>query len=511
VAEDARAAARRIVEEVLAAHAAAAVGPEVATEAAAAEGDDTTDDHTSRADSADDHRSDDDGPHDRRAGSAPSGPRAPLDPRSDAEAPTSAVVADELDERPSRAVARRIVEEVLAAHAAAEREVELPAPAGEASGPPPPPEAVPVQPVPGRPAVVPGVAAASLAPAIEVETGPAAVADDAASIARRIVESVLAEAEARRSEERTPDGLTAERCAPEGATESLDALPDLATSGPVDAGDDADLRLWPDDGPPPHPVGSVAVEDAAGTLTLPVGDAAGPASEVTEAIPAAADVADEDPEATVALPVSPGTDADEVHTEDHGDAGGADPAVDTGGTEQITDGADDTEVDTDGTEEVTAAEGSERAGVAPGVAPGVAADETAALPAVDAGDDGAAGHEGGVDAEDEPSSSAADDPAADDPAAATEALPVDRGPGPGTDAEASTASSPAPADQRTGAGVATLPPRVAASVEATTPLPVTASAAKRTHWLIASILGAIGLAVLLPLAVQALRSLVALS
>jgi hypothetical protein len=177
VAEDARLVARRIVEEVLAARQRA----DGAADAGAA-----AENGASEADAA---------------GTGATN-RAPVDPRGQWDAAPGPAVADELDERPSRAVARRIVEEVLAAHAAAEREVQLPAPAAEAAGPPPGPEAVPLQPVPDRPAVVPGVAAAALGPDVELDPGPAAVADDAASIARRIVENVLAEAAVREAEAR---------------------------------------------------------------------------------------------------------------------------------------------------------------------------------------------------------------------------------------------------------------------------------------------------------------------
>jgi hypothetical protein len=65
-------------------------------------------------------------------------------------------------------------------------------------------------------------------------------------------------------------------------------------------------------------------------------------------------------------------------------------------------------------------------------------------------------------------------------------------------------------DENEGA-VATLPPRTDASAEMTTPVPVDEPPSRRAHWLLASILGAIVLAVLLPLAVAALRSLVELS
>jgi hypothetical protein len=438
VAEDARAAARRIVEEVLAARAAA--DAEAAASRPRATGDaspPTT-------------RSTRDGP----------APLEAIDPRGDTAELTGGAVADELDERPARVVARRIVEEVLAAHAAAEREVELPTAAGEAAGPPSPAEAVPVQPVPGRAAVVPGAAEAALAPA-DGHTGPAAVADDAASIARRIVETVLAEAETRSSTAPPPAASGDVADAADGATaEILDGTAEDPTGeapdhvAPADeAVEDVALRFWPDDGPPPHPIESVATEDADGTLTLPVTGGGGAATDGPgEAEPGPADEADQ-------------LDAVEWT--------GALPATDEGDEED--------------------------------------AEATVALPV-------------------------ADEPAAseDDPEA-TQALPADEVPASSSDrpepdrpepdrgepdraeperAEPERAMTVPAAGERAETNVATLPPRAEPSIEATRPVTVATDAEpdpRRTHWLVASILGAIGLAVLLPLAVHALRTLVALS
>jgi hypothetical protein len=446
VAEDARAAARRIVEEVLAARAAADAD---AAARSRASGD---------ASSPPTTRSTRDGP----------APLEAIDPRGGTAALTGGAVADELDERPARVVARRIVEEVLAAHAAAEREVELPTAAGEAAGPPSPAEAVPVQPVPGRAAVVPGAAEAAFAPA-DGHTGPAAVADDAASIARRIVETVLAEAETRSSTAPPPAARGEVAVAADGATAEIvdgtaadptDEVPDHVAptdEAPAQA-TPADLRIEvpavrPDDGPPPHPIESVATEDADGTLTLPV----------------------------------------------------------TGGGGAATDGPGEAE---------------------PG--PAVEADQldavewTGALPATDEGDE--------EDAEATVALPVAHEPAAseDDPEA-TQALPADEVPASSSDrpepdrpepdrgepdraeperAEPERAMTVPAAGERAETNVATLPPRAEPSIEATRPVTVATDAEpdpRRTHWLVASILGAIGLAVLLPLAVHALRTLVALS
>jgi nicotinate-nucleotide--dimethylbenzimidazole phosphoribosyltransferase len=429
VAEDARAAARRIVEEVLAAHE-AADPPAVE---APAPGTDPASDPGSGPGPAPDPapavvRPETAAP---RPVSGPAEPTPPagLDPRPDPAAmPGPPPHPEEDPDAPSSAaVARRIVEEVLAAHAAAAREVELPAPAAEAEGPPPAPEAVPVQPVPGRVAVVPGVAAPA-APAVpsglEPDPGPSQVADDAASIARRIVQSVLADAAARPAGTADPavgspgTAPVVSEAAPELVDLTRDELPtvvddpegDVADDGDVTRGavEDADVddtvlfALQPDDGPPPLPVEAVAVEDADGTLVLPA--AGEDASDTTDAIPVSAD--------------DPLDDADRSAPED--------------------------------------------------------ADATAAL--------------------------RADDLDGSDDASSTEVLPVDR----------SEPLEPAP-DADDGRVVATLPPRTDASAEVTTPVRIAGSSAKRSHWLLASVLGAIGLAVLLPLAIAALRSLVSLS
>jgi hypothetical protein len=425
VAEDARAAARRIVEEVLAAHEAAnppvgeapAPGPEPASEPVSEPG-------PAQAAALAVVRTEPAAP---RPVSGPPDPTPPvaLDPRPDPAAmpgpPPHA--EEEPDAASSAAVARRIVEEVLAAHAASAREVELPAPAAEAEGPPPAPEVIPVQPVAGRTAVVPGVAAPAFPSELELDPGPSHVADDAASIARRIVQSVLADAAVRPAGNADPAVGSSQTVpvASEPAPELVDLTrEDDGDDGDVaEDGDDGDApRGWaededvddtvlfafqPDDGPPPLPVEAVAVEDADGTLVLPA--AGEEAADATVAIPAAADV-----------PLS-----------------------------------DDADRSTSEVEDVAAA-----------------------LPAAD------------LDGSDDASS--------------TEVLPVDR----------SGRREPAP-DADDGRAVATLPPRTDVSAEETTPVPIVASSAKRSHWLLASVLGAIGLAVLLPLAIAALRSLVSLS
>jgi hypothetical protein len=382
VAEDARAAARRIVEEVLAAHADTA----------------PTGDRELAADEAL-HRVTDD--------VTGTDPLVSVDPRTTTTDATS--IADELADRPSRAVARRIVEEVLAAHAAAEREVELPAAAAEAEGPPPPPDAVPVQPVPGRVAVVPGIPADTAASEVPTEPVPATTADDAASIARRIVANVLADAEAHATE--------------------------------VSADHDGGPPPLPDD----DPEATVALLAAAEPTEPAAADAA--AADRTRALPAAPEsdaeaapevdvvAADEElPEPTAALPVP-----DEVAAE-----------------EAATDASPDRVAVTGETEDHDAVRPEEPDTTVP-----LTTDEAAptAHPEPDAGDTGSTGPSG---------------------------------------------------DGAEGA-VATLPPREDASAEMTTPVPVAAPPSRRSHWLLASILGAIGLAVLLPLAVAALRSLVELS
>jgi hypothetical protein len=366
VAEDARAAARRIVEEVLAAHGQAATTEDAFIAVTA-----PADPEVPVGD-----RPDED-------------PFATVDPRMDAAAGTG--LPDALADRPSRAVARRIVEEVLAAHAAAERDVELPAPAAEADGPPPLPEAVPVQPVPGRDAVVPGAPASEVAVELPTEPEPGAIADDAASIARRIVADVLADAEARAEAARTAD----------------------------------------------HEVG-------------------GP-----PAIPA------DDPEATQAL-LAAETPDEEPAAEDDAEATVALPAVDepTPSAEPVPTAAD------------TPADDAPVRGTSSDDTPDDVAEETPDLRPADA---------------DTTVPLAPDHP---DASARPASPPLERRVDGGVEDEGA---------------VATLPPRTDASAEVTTPVPVTEPQSRRTHWLLASILGAVGLAVLLPLAVAALRSLVELS
>jgi hypothetical protein len=450
VAEDARAAARRIVEEVLAQRGEGRSGrPDVAGHDA--EGSPTPEGVAAVTGSV----AGDESPP------VPLTPPDALDPRSDAAASSGPVVADALDERPSRVMARRIVEEVLAEHAAAQREAEVPAPLAEAEGPPAPPESVPARTVSSRAAIVPG---ALIGEGVGVDAGPGSAADEAASIARRIVESVLAEAAARETEDEVVDGAFP----PDGS--------DVATA------------LVPDEGPPPHPVEAAAVEDDEGILHLGtaegtasgsplepgvVPEADGSADEAERdgtlalaADPTAPDTAalfpdDErtsDPDETVALPTA-GSDADADETVAL-PAAGSDADAD----ETVALPAAGSDADADETVALPAA-GSD-----------ADADETAALPAADA-----------VETDGSPARAAA-----------------------GHEVDGRDVAPPRAAEQPEGAGVATLP-RTPASAEETTPLPITASKAKGSHWLIVSILGAIGLAVLLPLAVAAVRSLVALS
>jgi hypothetical protein len=429
VAEDARAAARRIVEEVLAAHGQAATAEDV-------------DSVTSAPAPVDVAVSAGGGPDDE--------PFSTADPRTDAV--PEAALPDALADRPSRAVARRIVEEVLAAHAAAEREVDLPAPVAEAEGPPPLPDAIPVQPVPGRDAVVPGVPASAVAVDVPIEPDPGTVADDAASIARRIVADVLADAEARAGEGRASAPVESDGppAIPEHDPEATQALP---TDG------------LPDE----TPAADVAPDDPDATQALLATDA-----------PTAAPAAD-DPEATQALVAT--------------DAPTAAPAAD----------------DPEATQALVAVDEPEDTG------PEATSDTdaTIALPAADE-------TPSSPEPADEP---LVDGPPVDDAPDGAAATTVDRQPddadttvplvaeGPSTDAGAASSAVDhwvnEEADHRR--AVATLPPRTDASAEVTTPVPAAEPPTRRTHWLLASILGAIGLAVLLPLAVAALRSLVELS
>jgi hypothetical protein len=441
VAEDARAAARRIVEEVLAAHG----------QAATAEDGDTVTPVPAPVEAA------------VSAGGGPDDePFSTVDPRTDAV--PEAALPDALADRPSRAVARRIVEEVLAAHAAAEREVDLPAPAAEADGPPPLPDAIPVQPVPGRDAVVPGVPASAVAVEVPTEPDAGTVADDAASIARRIVADVLADAEARAVE----GGAS--------ATGAGDGPPAIPADDP-----EATQTLRTDEAPEETPASDVAPDDPDATQALAATDAptAAPATdgpEATQALAATEAPAADDADATQALAV---TEA---------------PAAD----------------DADATQALVAVDEPEATGPTATSDP----DATIALPAA---------------GETPPSPEPADEPLVDGPPVddphGASAATVDRQPneadttvplvteGPSSDAGAASSAMDhwvdEGADDR--GAVATLPPRTDASAEVTTPVPAAEPPTRRTHWLLASILGAIGLAVLLPLAVAALRSLVELS
>jgi hypothetical protein len=435
VAEDARAAARRIVEEVLAARAEQDARRDTGTNGS----------HPDRV---------------RTAGAA-SGTDG-LDPRV-ADARPRSIPDQLLDERPSRQVARRIVEEVLAAHARADRDLDLPAPAAEAVGPPPAGRAVPLQPVPGRDAVRTGPPDVG----VEATTGPA---EDAAAIARRIVASVLAESEAR--------------------------TPATSTEVPVD-------------GPPPLPADrsephedAPAAEDA---VALPVADEAPDTAvaEDTVALP----VADEAPdtavaEDTVALPV-----ADETP--------GAAVAADTVAL-PVTD------------------EASEDAN----------ADDTAELPTIDLTED--PDETISLAVESDPARPEDDDPGpppfrrsqgvavaertrepvtrTDDVTPRTaEAVPTPVGPvvqAPLDPAPQAPVAPPAP-ERRNGSFAATIAPAPARTEPAArardraarAPLAQVPTAPKprRVRWVLATILGAICIAVLLPLAVGAMQDLVALS
>jgi hypothetical protein len=451
VAEDARAAARRIVEEVLAQR---GERPSGGSDAVDHEGDGTATPGGATAVTGS-------VAGDETPPPIPLTPPDALDPRSDAAALHGPVVADALDERPSRVTARRIVEEVLAEHAAAQREVEVPAPLAEAEGPPAPPERVPARPASSRAAVLPGPPADE---GVDVEADPGSVADDAASIARRIVESVLAEAAVRETEDEVVDGAFP----PDGS--------DVATA------------LRPDDGPPPHPVEAAAVEDDEGILHLGTAEGTAAASpDDTGNGSEAGGAADEDErDRTLSLPADP-TDADTV-TPLPDEERASDPdetvALPAAGSDVA---------DADETVALPAA-GSDVAD----------ADETVALPA--------AGSDVPTDADETVALPAAGSDA-DRPSARPDAGHDDAGhDDAGHDDGGHDAVAPRAAEQPEGegVGVATLP-RTHASAEETTPVPITDSKATRSHWLIASILGAIGLAVLLPLAVAAVRSLVALS
>jgi trimeric autotransporter adhesin len=430
VAEDARAAARRIVEEVLAAHGQAAPAEDV----------DTVTPVPAPVDAA------------VSAGGGPDDePFSTVDPRTDAV--PEAALPDALADRPSRAVARRIVEEVLAAHAAAEREVDLPAAAAEAAGPPPLPDAIPVQPVPGRDAVVPGVPASAVAVEVPTEPDAGTVADDAASIARRIVADVLADAEARAGEERA------------SAPVESDGPPAIPADDP-----EATQALRTDEIPEGTPAADVGPADADATQSLVATDA-----------PTAAPAAD-DPEATQALV------ATEAPAEDDADATQALVAVD-----EPEDTGPEATSETDATIALPAA-GETPSAPEPADEPLVDGPPVDGPPVADTPDVAAAATvDGQPDDADTTVPLVAEGPSTDAGAASSA---VDHG----VDEEAD--------DRR---AVATLPPRTDASAEVTAPVPAAEPPTRRTHWLLASILGAIGLAVLLPLAVAALRSLVELS
>jgi hypothetical protein len=437
VAEDARAAARRIVEEVLAQRGERPSG--------GSDGGDHDDDGTATPGGATTATGSVAG--DETPPPIPLTPPDALDPRSDAAARSGPVVADALDERPSRVTARRIVEEVLAEHAAAQRKVEVPAPLAEAEGPPAPPERVPAPAASGRAAVLPNP---PVDEGVGVEADPGSVADDAASIARRIVESVLAEAAAREPEDEVVDGAVP----PDGS--------DVATA------------LLPDDGPPPHPVEAAAVEDDEGILHLGTSEGTAAASpDDTSIVSEAGGAADEDQrDGTLALPADP-TDAPGTAATLPDDQRPSDPDA------TVALAAADADADPDATVALpaSASDADADATVAlPSTGSDADADETVALPSADAA-------------------------VAEGPPARPDA---------GHDLGGSDAIPPRAAEQPEGVGVATMP-RTHASAEETTPVPIAGSKATRSHWVIASILGAIGLAVLLPLAVAAVRSLVALS
>jgi hypothetical protein len=276
---------------------------------------------------------------------------------------------------------------------------------------------------------------------------------------------VLAEAAAREPEDEVVDGAVP----PDGS--------DVATA------------LAPDDGPPPHPVEAAAVEDDEGILHLGTAEGTAAASpDDTSVVSEAGGAADEDErDATLALPADP-TDAPDPVTPLPDDERASDP------DETVALPSAGSDADADETVALPAA-GSD-----------ADADETVALPA--AGSDADADETVALPA-------AGSDADADEtvalPAASDAGGPRAR-PDAGHDDGGHDAVAPRAAEQPEGegVGVATLP-RTHASAEETTPVPITDSKATRSHWLIASILGAIGLAVLLPLAVAAVRSLVALS
>jgi hypothetical protein len=607
VAEDARLVARRIVEEVLAAR----------QRADGAEEGGAVDDGTAEAGTAAENGAVRDAAGRNGVSEADKGAadRAAVDPRSRWDTPPGPAVADELDERPSRAVARRIVEEVLAAHAAAARgEVQLPAPAAEAAGPPAGSEAVPLQPVPDRPAVVPGAAAAALGPDIELDPGPAVLADDAASIARRIVENVLAEAAVRDAEAREVEAREVEAreeeardaVAPEGsareargrASDADEVLRETdareaearraaarvaaarAAATPVAApGDRPDAGHTEIDDPGPSDRGSEAPATAGTTGSVatpadarPTGgtedaDAHAMASdgregreldlelvreaEVREAqlrdavlreaearearlrdarlasddgpppVPGAAAARPADapaadaPAPVVAAAAAAGAVDGHDAVEAHGDAAGVPGAVGAPGDVDTVPAPAETHGDVDADVEDADVEdsgvedsGVEDSGVedADVAAPIFAPRDTGATATLPAVDDGA----GVVVEPDDRAEADATGARRADPArpAARAPAPRDRG---RARRHERTSGGGAPVGDEDAGGVAILSRRSEPDAEATTAVPTASPPAKRTHWLIVSIVGAIGLAVLLPLAIGALRSLVALS
>jgi pilus assembly protein FimV len=463
VAEDARVVARRIVEEVLAAR-----------RRADAERDGGVVEDGDPRSGASEGRSSRDGVDEHGAAG-----QTVVDPRSRWDAPPGPAVADELAERPSRAVARRIVAEVLAAHAAAEREVQLPAPAAEAAGPPAGAEAVPLQPVPERPAVVPGVAAAALRPEVELDAGPAAVADDAASIARRIVENVIAEAAVREQEAREAAAAAREAEAREAAAREAEAAVREQQAREAEAREAA------------------AREDEARETVREL--------DAREAEARAAATRVETARAASRAPAAGTVGSVDVGPAEAGPGGSETPAP---GSDALVDAEPDPEL----VREAEVREAQLRDAVlreaeirearlrearlgsdeGPPPIPAAAVDRPVGGPDPVAAD--------ALDVDDE-------DPDVTAPifasraSEATATLPaVDDG---------SVASDRTAEDE--GGGVATLPPREESDAEVTTAVPMASPPGKRTHWLIVSIVGAVGLAVLLPLAIAALRSLVALS
>ncbi|MFA9429444.1 hypothetical protein [Egicoccus sp. AB-alg2] len=451
MSEDAREIAQRIVREVLAAHEAA-----------------------------------DDALHQgQEATSAPAAEPAPAEPGVPGglgpHVGDPAAVPDALEDSPARQAAKRIVAEVLAAHAEASRSLaeDLPVVA-EAEEPGPAPATPVLQPVPGRPAVVPAEPSPA-APAAEAD-----VAEDAATIARRIVASVLAQhgaegpppipVDVRRpvtiedeplprlvdDEEPAAERPAAEAAAADGGSAARDDDPDDGEVWVL-----ADDEVAEDPGAAPHAArGSTA--HAADTLDEPLfatDDEPTPVDDPVEPIPR----------------LQPSTAAS---------AGAAEPAP--GGDDAAARDADatrplapswlDLEPEPDGGEVDHEADTGARHDVGQ-------ATDTAAGDTPEDGDDEAG--EGDV-------------PTADATAwRSTDEDDVDR-----------TARVPVATLERDDDTVAdgTSEPTVAIPTsEPTVAIPAAQPPRRTGRWLIASILGAVALAVLLPLAVAALRSLVALS